>query len=89
VELGANNVFNKDWMMEKRYVSGKDGWLNVKREPAGVEFSFPSYLQVELIKTGLGREFFKPTEGPERGKLFSVIAGNLSKMPFITKVRRG
>jgi hypothetical protein len=66
--------------VEKRYViGGTDGWLRVKREPSGVIVSMPQGLQVELINAKDGRDFFKPLEGLEKDKLFSVLAGNLGK----------
>ena len=65
-------------MPEKRYmVGGADGWLNVKREPSGVVVAIPEYTQAELDDTENGRDHFKVLEGVERGKKFSVKAGNL------------
>ncbi len=73
---------NKERNMEKCYISAPgNGWLTTKREPTGELVAVPNFLQCELVKTSLGREYFKPTEGLERGKLFSVKAGNLNKNP--------
>jgi hypothetical protein len=67
-------------MMKKACImAGGDGWLNAKYEPSGLPASFPNFLQVEIVKTLLGRDYFKPTEGLERGNLFSVPVGNLNK----------
>ena len=65
-------------MSEKRYiVGGMDGWLNIKREPSGQVIAVPEYLQVELTASKDGRDRFTILEGAERGKKFSVKAGNL------------
>lgn len=73
---------NKERHMQKCYISALgNGWLTTKREPTGQEVALPNLLQCEFVKTSLNREYFKPTEGLERGKLFSVEAGNLSKNP--------
>lgn len=65
-------------MADKRYlVGGGDGWLNIKREPSGAIIAAPEYLQVELTSSSAGRDYFTATEGPERGKQFSVKTGNL------------
>ena len=65
-------------MPDKRHiVGGKDGWLNIKREPSGAIVAVPEYLQVELIASKDGRDRFTVLEGVERGKKFSVKTGNL------------
>ena len=65
-------------MSEKRYiVGGRDGWLNIKRELSGIIIAVPEYLQVELITTKDGRDYFTILEGVERGKKFSVKSANL------------
>jgi hypothetical protein len=65
-------------MSEKRYaVGGTDGWLNVKREPSGTVVAIPEYLRVDHERASEGRDHFRPTEGVERGKAFSVKTGNL------------
>lgn len=65
-------------MSEKSYlVGGRDGWINVKREPEGSIVALCGYTCVDVESTRDGRNFFKPTEGVERGKSFSVKSGNL------------
>ncbi len=65
-------------MSVKRYaVGGTDGWLNIKREPSGTVVAIPEYLRVDHERASEGRDHFRPTEGVERGKAFSVKTGNL------------
>jgi hypothetical protein len=68
----------KEKVPEKRYVvGGRDGWLNVKREPSSTTISIPEFLQVEVSDSKNGRDHFTALEGVERGKKFSVKTGNL------------
>lgn len=65
-------------MPDTRYtVGGMDGWLNVKREPSGAIIAVPEFLRVEFERSSGGRDYFTVLEGVERGKKFSVKAGNL------------
>lgn len=65
-------------MEEKRHVmGGPDGWLRIKQEPGGGIVSVPEYLQVTLHSTSNGRDYFTVLEGVNRGRKFSVTAGNL------------
>ncbi len=65
-------------MSDKRYtVGGKDGWLNIKREPIGMVVAVPEFIQVKLNYTRNNRDFFVILEGNERGKEFSVLSGNI------------
>ena len=65
-------------MTTKRYVVGdKNGWIRVKRDDSAQEISLPEYLQVELMQHRLGRDYFKISEGVERGQKCSVKQGNL------------
>jgi hypothetical protein len=62
----------------KRHVIGdRNGWIRVKRENGGEEISLPEYLQVEFMQHRLGRDYFKVSEGVERGQKCSVKQGNL------------
>lgn len=65
-------------MAEKCYtVGGRDGWLKIKPEPAGMDIAVPEYLQVERTTSKNGRDYFTVLEGVARGKKYSVRAGNL------------
>ena len=66
-------------MAERRYTVGsKEGWLNIKREPGGQIIAVPGFLQVQVTSAKDGRDYFMAMEGVEKGKTFSVKAGNLS-----------
>ncbi len=66
-------------MPEERYiVGGRDGWLNVKREPSGDIIALPEFVRVRLESTVAGRDHFTALEGVERNRKFSVKNGNLS-----------
>jgi hypothetical protein len=46
-------------MSDKSFViGGTDGWLNVKREPAGIVVALPEFVQVEIVATVDGRDVF-------------------------------
>lgn len=63
---------------KKRYTSaGRDGWLNVKREPSGAITALPEFIHVELESSSDDRDFFIVKEGIESGNRFSVKTGHL------------
>jgi hypothetical protein len=63
--------------MTKIYVLPRnDGWLVVKPDSGGANFSIPEYLALDLIETrmdaGVKRDFFTILEGVHKGKNASV-----------------
>ncbi len=58
------------------------GWLLVKREPSGENFSIPKHLKVEVDDIKGGREYFIIKEGVLNGKRASVSLINGSKSRF-------
>lgn len=65
-------------MSDIGYIAGgSNGWLNIKKEPAGSVVAVPQFLSVEIGENRAGREYFSPREGVYRGQACSVIAGNL------------
>lgn len=66
-------------MPEDRYVvGGKDGWLNVKREPSGNIIALPEFVKVRFNSSEAGRDYFTVLEGVELNREFSVKSGNLT-----------
>lgn len=67
-------------MSDTRYASGgPDGWLRVRREGSGDIVSLPEYLQVRLVESKDGRDYFTPMEGVYAGRRLSVKSGHLNK----------
>jgi len=58
-------------------VASVDGWLNVRREPSGSIVALAELTRIKFTSSENGRDFFVVQEGPERGRSFSVKAGNL------------